>query len=319
MTSPLVQKVKTSLLKTTPKTDAGHMYVLKYRDGSTRSFEGAPDMIDRRHSEFCYIVDMSERVTDIRTKVNSRGDAYTYDVTAQVRWRVIDPIEFVRSNAGGISSAAESAIESMVIDAIWRSARDHEPEQAAAAELSSRQAVKNLSAIPMGIAIGWSSVRLDTDPAITAAVIKADDHASGRIEERRGVDHLNQLINSGWDLLKLHIVRTPEDLPKVVQLLADQHAAGNAQAHAMFDKLVANRMIGEDDVEALRQGVVHELTSSLGVAEWLDTPPIGGRRESASRRMIKASPEELREVVTDGGDPADGGLRGWTGVPDLDE
>jgi hypothetical protein len=245
----VIQTVDSSFFLKAPKAHPSRVYVVSYRDGSIRSFSGAPAWADRASSRFCYIVDTSEQYASNRCTLTSAVDAYAFSVELSVTWRVTDPEAAVRADLGNGSELVLAAVQ----DHAWQIARRYAPEESAAAEAAVRSAFSAGLFLDAGITVLRAVARFHADDSVTATTRALDEDTVQATLEGRRLARLREAFDgSDMSAMLLHLAQHPDDTGSVLAMIKAAPEAEHDRHMALLDRLLAHDLINDADAQPFR-------------------------------------------------------------------
>jgi hypothetical protein len=284
----VIQTVNAGFFTAPPKAHPSRVYVVSYRDGSLRSFSGAPSVTERISSKFCYLVDTSEQYASSTYTVTSAVDAYSFSVELTAAWRVSDPEAAVRANLSDGSSTVLGSLQ----DTVWQIARGFQPDRAAAAENAVRARLDATIPLGAGITVLRAAARFRADAAVTKATVTRDNAVQEGTRERERMALLRDMFDgSEASALMIHLLRHPDDTGTALTTLKDNREKEQAlrlalqdrdRQHylAMLDRALDNNLINDADAQPLRdllfgQAAGAGLTGSVAMVPIAPKPALG--------------------------------------------
>jgi len=231
-----------------PRARPTQVYVLTYKDGSTRVVRGAPTAADRYGSRTCHLVETALRSAHGQFTVPASGDGFEFRAEVDVTWQVTDPELVVRR---GVDHGADVVL-GHVGDLVWTVGRQYAPTDAHLAEMGIRQAITRGDRPMLGLSIRGANVRVRADGRVAQAAIDraTQRHAIGQQQER--VEHLRSLLKAGNDWLLVHLAEKPEDTSKVLELILTAQDRSDQMDLALFDRLVEHKLIMPEELDELK-------------------------------------------------------------------
>jgi hypothetical protein len=284
--SAVIQTVDAGFFTKPPRAHPSRVYVVSYRDGSIRSFSGAPTIADRISSKLFYLVDTGDQHVANTCTVTSASDAYSFSVELSATWRVTDPETAVLANL----SDGNGLVLGTLQDTVWQIARGFRPDQAIAAENAVRARLAGEIRLASGITVLHAVARFRADAAVTGAVKDIDTEAHQALLERQRKAALDELFDgSEASALALQLLRHPNETATVLGTLKDNREKETALKLAMLtadrehylallDRALANDLINDDDAQPLRDLLFGQagggLTGSTTMVPIASKPPL---------------------------------------------
>lgn len=286
----IMQTVDSSFFNAPPKAHPHNAYVVSYKDGSTRSFSGAPSASDRWGSRYCYIVDTGEHGMASTCRVQSAVDAYAFDVDLDAVWQVTDAEAVVRANMVN----GDEAVRVWLEDELWRVGRQFQPENATAAEAAARAAVSGAHRFEQGITVLQSKARFRADRQLMEGRRQLDQDAlQGQLDQQQ-LERLNRLDGSDEAAVREHLLRHPEDTQTVLTMLAAGRERNQGMYIGVLKELLDRNLITDADVGPLRDFVLGTGQAPPGLSS--------ARSQVPSARPLLSLPAGVSSATS--GDPA---------------
>lgn len=249
----IVQTLEAGVFKAPPKAHPSSVYVLSYKDGSVRSFPGAPSVTERRGSRFCYVVDTSEHGVTGECIVASAVDAYSFTVEMNATWRVTDPAAAVQDNLadGG------ATVIGWLTDQLWQVGRQFPPRLAAEAETEARRLLQGAHSLTQGITVTAAAARFRGDSTLDVGTKALDeDSLQGALELQRVTRLKDRLANGDNALLLEHLLQHPEDTPTLINMIAASNQQDQAVRLGLLKDLMDRGMITDADLDGFRAALL---------------------------------------------------------------
>lgn len=249
----ILQTLDSSVFTAPPKTHPGNVYVVAYRDGTTKSFSGAPAVRDRLGSQFCYVVDTAEQHATGECTVPSSVDAYWFTVEMNATWKVTDPEAVVRAKLAN----GNEAVLGWLRDELWQISRGFAPEAAANAEAAARSALSGGCQLSPGITLLSCATRFRADTRLAEGRVELDkDSLQGQLTQRR-YDRLKQRLDGSDEAAILeHLHQHPEDTGTVLALMSAGRQRNQELHHSLLKEMLDRGLITDADAQPLRDAVL---------------------------------------------------------------
>lgn len=272
----ILQTLDSSFFVAPPKTHPGNVYVVAYKDGTTKSFSGAPAARDRFGSRFCYVVDTAEQHATGECTVPSSVGAYWFNVEMNATWKVTDPEAVVRAKLAN----ANEAVLGWLRDELWQISRGFAPEGAAKAEAAARSALSGGRQLSLGITLLSSATRFRADARLAEGRVELDkDSLQGELAQRR-YDRLRQRLDGSDEAAVLeHLHQHPEDTGTVLAWISAGRQRNQELHHSLLKEMLDRGLITDADAQPLRDAV-------LGGNPLAQLPPPGPRPVASSRPSL---------------------------------
>lgn len=262
----ILQTLDAGFFKAPPKAHPSCAYVVSYKDGTVRSFPGAPPASARRGGQYCYIIDTAEHRAAGQCAVPSSVDAYSFTVEMNARWKVTDAEAIVRENV----SDGSAAVLDWLKDQLWQVARQFLPEQAGLAEAEARSALQVARPLSQGITVLAAAARFRGDSRLTDGRVALDtDSLQGQIDQQRHTRLKQRLDGGDGSAVLEHLLQHPEDTGTVLAMMASGRERNQTLQLGILKELLDKGLITDADAQPLRDAVLGgpQLTQTTSAAQ----------------------------------------------------
>ncbi|MEV0485544.1 hypothetical protein AB0I69_33680 [Streptomyces sp. NPDC050508] len=281
-----------------------HALVLATRKGSYRAFLPPERPTSLRGCAALYEVDTDTHAFRLDVPLPSREDAFEFEATADITWRVVQPDLFVASQERDVPGL----VTRRLLPVLRAASRSHPIEESAAAEEAARRAVE--AASPVAAAAGLKVtcfVRLRRDasershqarlrtarhereaaePEHQAATLR-DRYETARLAER--IEFYDaQLAKGGTVALALHLTAHPEDTQAVLEHLRSEEAELVKNQLHLIDQVLEGKGLEDYQLERPHQLIAERMAAILHAKE---TPPAAEPPPSYGELPREDSPE----------------------------
>lgn len=294
-------EVGPALYRRRPVTPAGYAFVFLLSDNRlVRADQLGPFGRYRRR----YDVNISDQFHSEPVTLPARNDAFAFQGTMDIGWRVSDPVALVQRGIGvGIS-----LVRSTLLTRMQQITRKHEAEDCANADEEINRTLGTAPVVlPEGLEVHRFAVRLEIDQKTREYMQQLRNHDYETDIGSRRIEATRRALEGDNALLVLHLTEHKGDTSSVIDILAKDRNTSTQQRIDMFKELLDKGVIQDIDLEELTRTLVKQSTVAV------QTVPTGVPQIGESTSQMPAG-QVVPGAVTAVPGATNGGVSAWKPV-----
>jgi hypothetical protein len=283
-------------------------------------------------------VDIADHHDVVKCPLPSRGDAFSFDGTLVIGWRVTDAAVVVERR---ISDGLELCY-AWLVERLRQISRGFDIDACALAELEiNRRLGAAPITLPEGITVHRFYARLGMDESTIKGIhaMRAAQHdgslAAVKSSGSQGVQDIEQegtlrrqrqrleaiqaAIRGNYDLVAIHLGQHPDDTGSLINMIRSDHQASEERRDRMIAELLKRDLIQDIDVGDLNSALLSTATDSYrsGPPRAIGLPGLTALPSAPTSSAGAASqPVAPSAAVSDNGPQAgSSGVVGWRQLP----
>lgn len=287
-------------------------------------------------------VDVADHHDEVKCSLPSRGDAFSFDATLVLDWRVTEPTVVVERRIGDGLQLCHARL----LERLPQLSRGFDIEASAQAEAAINRTLGAAPiTLPEGITVHRFSARLRMDNARVTAIreMRAAQHdsslaalrSSGAQEvqdieqdgtlrrQRQRMEAVQAAIRGNFDLVAIHLAQHPDDTGSLINMIRSDHQASEERRDRMILELLKRDLIQDIDVGDLNQALLGAAAGSFrsGPPQTIRLPRLPAL-PSAPTSAPGTAPQPVAPPAAapdNGPQPSSSGVVGWRPLPRTDD
>jgi hypothetical protein len=288
-------------------------------------------------------VDVADHHDVVKCRLPSRGDAFSFDSTLVLDWRVTDAAVVVERRIGDGLELCYARL----LERLRQISRDFDIEACALAEVEINRVLGTAPiTLPEGITVHRFSARLGMDEATIKATreMRAAHHGSSlaavKSSGTQGVQDIEQegtlrrqhqrmeaiqaAMRENYDLVAIHLSQHPDDTGSLINMIRSDYQANEERRDKLIVELLQRGLIQDIDVGALNSALLSTAADSyrsgpprtIGLSRLTALPSASASSPATTTRAV-VSPATAPPATAShsGQQPTTSGVVGWRQLP----